>query len=151
MTGSQQHGPQAQNPALNWTLCPHLSSILSSKTLILSWLTSGTLPIGEKLSAAYRCIINWGRNKVTLSKSKRNTIRSTVPSQGKVILTTAAYNNHYSNSLRYKSLVFWLYADPQQLNPRLDDRVTTMIDVSMRLHVIRCNQLFFIVTVDGSL
>ncbi|ORZ25959.1 IPP transferase-domain-containing protein [Absidia repens] len=34
---------------------------------------------------------------------------------------------HGSQS-RFKSVIFWLYADPQKLNPRLDERVNTMID-----------------------
>ncbi|KAI8067747.1 tRNA isopentenyltransferase [Gongronella butleri] len=32
---------------------------------------------------------------------------------------------------RYSSIVFWLYADPQHLNPRLDDRVGTMIQTGL--------------------
>lgn len=34
--------------------------------------------------------------------------------------------------IRFKSLIFWLYADPSKLNPRLDDRVDTMINVRIR-------------------
>lgn len=30
---------------------------------------------------------------------------------------------------RYKTLIFWLYAQPQALNPRLDERVDKMVDV----------------------
>ncbi|KAI8331796.1 IPP transferase-domain-containing protein [Choanephora cucurbitarum] len=32
---------------------------------------------------------------------------------------------------RYKALVFWIYSDPDQLNPRLDARVDQMIDVGL--------------------
>ncbi|KAI7892382.1 IPP transferase-domain-containing protein [Mucor mucedo] len=32
---------------------------------------------------------------------------------------------------RYKALVFWIYSDPEKLNPRLDDRVDQMIDTGL--------------------
>ncbi|KAG0165712.1 hypothetical protein DFQ28_008383 [Apophysomyces sp. BC1034] len=32
---------------------------------------------------------------------------------------------------RFKSLIFWLYADPAKLNPRLDERVDKMIDTGL--------------------
>ena len=33
---------------------------------------------------------------------------------------------------RFSSLIFWLYADPSKLNPRLDDRVDKMIEVLLQ-------------------
>ena len=32
---------------------------------------------------------------------------------------------------RYKALVFWIYSDPEKLNPRLDDRVDQMIETGL--------------------
>lgn len=47
---------------------------------------------------------------------------------------------------RYKALVFWIYSDPEKLNPRLDARVDQMIDTGLfdeikdlRNHVVQGN------------
>ena len=37
---------------------------------------------------------------------------------------------------RFKSLIFWLYADPSKLNPRLDERVDKMIEVRYSYYVM---------------
>ncbi|GAB5588163.1 tRNA dimethylallyltransferase [Umbelopsis nana] len=34
-------------------------------------------------------------------------------------------------NLRYKTIIFWLYADPVELNKRLDDRVTKMVEYGL--------------------
>ncbi|KAG2218220.1 hypothetical protein INT45_000762 [Circinella minor] len=41
--------------------------------------------------------------------------------------------NHDTHGIqsRFSSLIFWLYADPSKLNPRLDDRVDKMIETGL--------------------
>ncbi|KAI8344209.1 tRNA isopentenyltransferase [Chlamydoabsidia padenii] len=51
--------------------------------------------------------------------------------QSDIIKEQKEQHQIHGSQSRYKSLVFWLYADPHKLNPRLDDRVTTMINTGL--------------------
>ncbi|CDH57028.1 trna isopentenyltransferase [Lichtheimia corymbifera JMRC:FSU:9682] len=47
--------------------------------------------------------------------------------QSEIIKEQQEHHERHGVQARFKSLIFWLYADPSKLNPRLDDRVDTMI------------------------
>ncbi|CAO3636519.1 unnamed protein product [Cunninghamella echinulata] len=51
--------------------------------------------------------------------------------QSDIIKEQQEHNDMHGIQSRFKSVIFWLYADPLKLNPRLDDRVNTMIDTGL--------------------
>ncbi|KAI8138292.1 IPP transferase-domain-containing protein [Fennellomyces sp. T-0311] len=51
--------------------------------------------------------------------------------QSEIIKEQQAENEAKGVQARFKSLVFWLYADPLKLNPRLDERVDKMIETGL--------------------
>ncbi|KAI8097317.1 tRNA isopentenyltransferase [Halteromyces radiatus] len=51
--------------------------------------------------------------------------------QSDIIKEQQEHHQIHGSQARFKSLVFWLYADPSKLNPRLDDRVGTMIETGL--------------------
>ncbi|CAO3641366.1 unnamed protein product [Cunninghamella blakesleeana] len=51
--------------------------------------------------------------------------------QSDIIKEQQEHHDTHGTQSRFKSIIFWLYADPLQLNPRLDGRVDTMIDTGL--------------------
>lgn len=51
--------------------------------------------------------------------------------QSEIIKSQRDHYETHGLEPRYKSLVFWIYSDPQKLNPRLDARVDQMIETGL--------------------
>ncbi|ORX46079.1 tRNA isopentenyltransferase [Hesseltinella vesiculosa] len=51
--------------------------------------------------------------------------------QSDIIKDQHTHHERFGSQARFPSIIFWLYADPLQLNPRLDDRVTSMIKTGL--------------------
>ncbi|KAI9488698.1 IPP transferase-domain-containing protein [Zychaea mexicana] len=51
--------------------------------------------------------------------------------QSDIIKEQQEQHDAHGMQARFKSLIFWLYADPMKLNPRLDDRVDKMIETGL--------------------
>ncbi|KAI8373023.1 IPP transferase-domain-containing protein [Radiomyces spectabilis] len=51
--------------------------------------------------------------------------------QGEIIKEQQEQLKRHGLPAKYKSLIFWLYADPVKLNPRLDERVDKMIETGL--------------------
>ena len=48
---------------------------------------------------------------------------------------------HVASSAPYRTLIFWLYAEPDALDKRLDDRVDKMVEVSQVYHLSLVSKL----------
>ncbi|KAI9249733.1 IPP transferase-domain-containing protein [Phascolomyces articulosus] len=51
--------------------------------------------------------------------------------QSEIIKEQQEHHDTHGMQSRFKSLIFWLYAEPTKLNPRLDERVDKMIETGL--------------------